>query len=390
MADNPPQFKGFQVLSRLGRGGMGTVWKALDLTLQRPVAVKLLAADLASDPKFVERFLREARYLARLRHPSLVTIHDVVTVGPAPYLVMEYVEGSTLAAHLAKGRLPWDQARALLEPVLSAVAAVHATGLIHRDLKPGNVLMDAEGRPKVVDFGLAKDASEAALTMEGTILGTPEYMAPEQAKGDPVSPASDVYSLGVMAYHMVSGRSPFQGPSTVAVLRMVCQGEPAPLSQVAPDLPPGARAWIQKAMAKEPSARFRDAAEMLKALQDGDARSFSPRHPAAAPREEAASAVHGLSRPPNPLASPSRRWLIAGGILAAVLLVAVLKWLPEAPLPQAVLSLPASGSRTEGGLKAIVPTADGGHEVVLRVGGEDRKISVPPGAKAELNLESGP
>ena len=148
-----PQLKGLQVPAKLGSGGMGTVWKALDLTLQRPVAVKLLASDLASDPKFVERFLREARYLARVRHPSLVTIHDVVTSGPVPYLVMEYVEGSTLGRRLGRGRLPWAEARALLEPILSGVAAVHAGGLVHRDLKPGNILMDAEGLPKVMDLG---------------------------------------------------------------------------------------------------------------------------------------------------------------------------------------------------------------------------------------------
>ncbi len=393
MADKPPQFKGLQVLSRLGRGGMGTVWKALDLALQRPVAVKILSAELARDPKFVERFLREARYLARVRHAGLVTIHDVVTSGPVPYLVMEYVEGSTLARRLGKAPIPWSEARGLLDAVLSGVAAVHAAGLVHRDLKPGNILLDGEGRPKVMDFGLAKDASEAALTMEGAILGTPEYMSPEQAKGDPVSTASDVYSLGVIAYQMATGKPPFQGASTVATLRMVCQDEPAPLEQAAPGLTPAARTWIQRAMAKDPAGRFRDAAAMLRALRETDAPSFSARPPAAPARDEAASAVHGSGSPRNPGASISRRkWAFAGIVVVATLLLAVLLKSPAGPLPRAVLSLSTSGpgSRVEGGLKAIVATPDGGHEVLLRIGGEDRRVSIPPGAKAELTLETGP
>jgi serine/threonine-protein kinase len=368
-----PALPGLKVLSQLGEGGMGTVYKALDGRLGRTVAVKVLAAHLASDPAFVTRFLREARYLAQVRHDSLVTIYDVVTAGATPYFVMEHVEGDSLAGHLeARGPLPWNEAWRLLDPILAAVAAIHGAGLVHRDLKPGNVLLDKEGRAKVMDFGLAKGLSDAALTQEGVILGTPEYMAPEQAKGDAVGPPADVYALGVLAYRMVSGSLPFKGANTMATLRMHCQDEPAPLGERVPGIPAGVAAWIARAMNKPPEARFRDAGEMRRAMAEGLASSGGT-------TPEAARA---------PVSSPvgrKRLWLVGGAVAGLLLLLAVVRsWRKEPALPEAVLSL--GGQTLRGTLLGIASLADGGHRIRLRVDGREREILLGEGQEASLAL----
>ena len=368
--DSPPALPGLKLLAKLGQGGMGTVWKAQDLGLQRTVAVKLLSGELAVDPDFVARFQREARYLARVKHPNLVTIYDVVTAGAIPYLVMEYVEGSTLARRLAKGAMPWGEAEPLLKELLEAVSAIHAAGLVHRDLKPANILLDASGRVKVMDFGLAKDASAAALTQEGMLLGTPEYMSPEQARGAAVSPASDVYALGIIAYQMLSGKPPFKGAGTGATLRMQCQDDPAPLA--AQGLPPSEAAWILRALAKEPEARFKDASEMRRAL--------GARIPAPSPAAP-------LPAAPPPSRPAWMRW--AAGLAGAVLALAVLKGLRDRgqrPPTWAALTL-AGQSALRGELVSIRPLPEGGHVVALKVDGEERAIEIPAGQSADLTLE---
>ena len=370
-----PVLPGLKILSQLGEGGMGTVYKALDERLGRTVAVKVLAGHLAGDKAFVARFLREAQYLAKVRHDSLVTIYDVVTTGFTPYFVMEHVDGSTLAEHLARrGRLPWNGAWGLLDPVLSALAAVHAAGLVHRDLKPGNILLDGEGRPKVMDFGLAKGGSDASLTQEGVILGTPEYMAPEQAKGDPVGSPADVYALGVLAYQMVSGRLPFKGANTMATLRMHCQEEAPSLAAMAPGLSPAVEAWIGRAMAKDPRERFHDAGEMRRAM-------------VAASGGSTTAAVQVPARPSN---GRKRLWLAAGAAGLLLLLAAAWSWRkahrppPLPPLPEAVLSL--DGQVLRGTLLGIAPLADGGHRIRLRVDGREREILLGEGQEASLSL----
>ncbi len=374
-----PVLPGLKVLSKLGEGGMGTVYKALDERLGRTVAVKVLAGHLAGDKAFVTRFLREAQYLAKVRHDNLVTIYDVVTAGATPYFVMEHVEGESLAEHLeARGRLPWNEAWRLLDPILAAVGAMHAAGLVHRDLKPGNILLDREGRPKVMDFGLAKGRSDAALTQEGIILGTPEYMAPEQAKGDPVGSPADVYALGILAYQMVSGRLPFKGASTMATLRMHCQEEAPSLVAMAPGLSPAVEAWIARAMAKDPRTRFRDAGEMRRAMAEGVKASGG---------STTTSAARPLLRPP-PRGRKAR--LVGGGailLIALLVLVAVKsrRRPPASPaLPVAVLSL--EGETLRGILLGIVPTEEGGHRIRLRVDGREREVLIAPGQEASLAL----
>ena len=370
----PPELPGMKILGLLGRGGMGTVWRALDERLGRTVAVKVLAPPLAGEAAFLERFQREARYLARVRHPNLLEVYDAFAVGRSPCLVMECVEGESLARRLARGRLPWPEARGILEAVLGALAAVHAAGLVHRDLKPANIQLDASGRPRVMDFGLAKDASESSLTQEGMILGTPEYLAPEQAKGDPVGAAADVYAVGVIAWEMAAGRAPFKGASSVATLRMQCQDEPESLERVAPEVPGADRAWIGRALRKDPAGRFRDAAEMLLGLQ-GQGRAT----PAPAP------ALPVPAVPPAPAGNRGRRTLfrVAAGLLGLLVALLVLR-LRDGPLPRAVLDL--GDERVEGGLLSVHAVPGGGHVVTLRQGGRDRAFRVPSGKEAELSL----
>ena len=362
-----PEIPGLSHLQRLGEGGMGTVYRALDERLGRKVAVKILAERLRSDHAFTERFVREARYLARVAHPNLVTIYDASEA----CLVMELVEGTTLARHLAaRGRLPWEEARRLLDSILAAVAAIHAAGLVHRDLKPGNVLMDLEGRPKVMDFGLAKDASEAALTQAGMILGTPEYMSPEQAKGDAVGPATDVYALGAMAYEMLAGRPPFRGGGTATILRMQCEAELPALAPLAPALPDEASAWVERALSKSPASRFKDAGEMRRALA------------AISEAEGGSTTVVTIARLP---ASRSRRlspW-IWGGAAALVLLFVSLA-LRRSGMPRAVLE--TGGKRLEGRLRSISLLPGGGHRIVLEVGNREESVDLPPGEEGRLTF----
>ena len=358
-----PSLPGFRVEGRLGEGGMGAVYRAFDERLGRRVAVKVLSERLKADRAFVERFEREARLQARVAHPNLVTIYDASD----GFLVMEYVEGTTLDRHLAsRGRLPWEEARRLLDGVLSAVAALHAAGLVDRDLKPANVLMDAEGRPKVMDFGLAKGASEAALTQDGMILGTPEYMSPEQAKGDVVGPATDVYALGALAYEMLSGRPPFRGAGTAAVLRMQCEARPEALLPLAPGLGPDAAAWVHRALVKAPSARFRDAGEMLRAL------------PPAASRDDARTTV--ITGPTAPRRRFPWAWAAAGLLGLLALLLFLRPGMPGA-------SIETGGRKVEGRLEAIEPLPGGGHRVRIRFGGKEESVDLPPGQEGRLILK---
>ena len=289
------------------------------------------------------------------------------------------MEGDSLAGHLeARGRLPWNEAWRLLDPILAAVAAMHAAGLVHRDLKPGNILLDKEGRAKVMDFGLAKGQSDFALTQEGVILGTPEYMSPEQAKGDPIGPPADVYALGILAYQLVAGRLPFKGATTMATLRMHCQEEAPALVAMAPGLTPFVEDWIGRAMAKDPRARFRDAGEMRRAMVAG---VESSRGTTAVTARAPAGTSSGEGR--------KRLWLVVGAaaVLLLVLGVVAKSWKrapSPPPLPEVVLSLP--GETLLGTLLGIAPLADGGHRIRLRVDGREREILLREGQEATIRL----
>jgi serine/threonine-protein kinase len=252
----------------LGQGGMGTVYLARDEQLGERVAVKVIAASQASDPAAAaERFRREVAAARKVTHQNVVRIHDLTEEGPRLLLSMEYVDGMTLASYLGRvGAVRLDEARHLLGQICDALCAAHQAGIVHRDLKPQNVLLDHEKRVKVIDFGLARATFMAGMTATGLILGTPEYMAPEQVRGLGCDARTDLYSLGAMAYHVVTGRPPFSGETPIAVGFQHVTEAPRPPRQLRSDLPESVDAAILKALSKDPQQRFADAADFKRAL----------------------------------------------------------------------------------------------------------------------------
>lgn len=250
---------------------MAEVYLATDLLLNRAVAVKILHARFAGDREFVERFRREARAAASLSHPNVVNIYDVGEDQDTHYIVLEYVKGRNLKDILRRyGPLPIRQATFVARAVAAALAAAHRQNLIHRDVKPHNILITDEGRVKVTDFGIARAASAATLTHTGTLLGSVHYFSPEQARGQPAGPQSDVYSLGVVLYEMLTGRVPFTSDTPVGVALKHLQEEPVPPSRYRRRLPERLEAIVLRAMAKDPSQRYPSPADML-----ADLRAFS-------------------------------------------------------------------------------------------------------------------
>jgi eukaryotic-like serine/threonine-protein kinase len=257
-----PHISGYEVLEVLGRGGMGVVYAARHLRLGRSVALKMLLAGPFAGPQQLERFLREAQAVAGLRHPNVVQLFDVGEVDGRPYFTMELVEGGSLALKLAESPLPGREAAALAATVAEAVQAAHQSGIVHRDLKPGNILLTADGRPKVTDFGLARRLThEGELTLSGAPIGTPSYMAPEQARGDngAIGPTTDVYALGAILYECLTGRRPFHADTTAATLQQVLTTEPVPPTRLNPRVPRDLETICLKCMQKEPPRRYASA-----------------------------------------------------------------------------------------------------------------------------------
>jgi eukaryotic-like serine/threonine-protein kinase len=248
----------YRLVRPLGHGGMATVYLGHDSELDRPVAVKLLAENLAGDAAFRQRFLREARLAARLSHPNVVSVYDAGEEADGrPYIVMEHVDGETLADLLhERGRLPADEAVGLALQACRGLEHAHVAGLVHRDVKPQNLLLRTDGTLKIADFGIARAAESTGLTQAGTILGTAAYLSPEQALGEEVTSAADVYSLGAVLYELLTGEVPFRGDNFVAVaMRHI--NEPVPsVRERRPDVSPRLDAAIRRAMAKDPRERY--------------------------------------------------------------------------------------------------------------------------------------
>ena len=208
----------YRLDAQVGTGGMSTVYRAFDATLERRVAIKLMHRDIAADSDQLERFRREARAVAQLSHPHIVGVIDAGEEDGRPYIVFEYVEGETLKDRIRRlGRLPVDEAIAYAIEIARALGAAHGRGIVHRDVKPQNVLVDEEGSAKVTDFGIARSMDDSGLTAEGRVLGTTDYVSPEQALGHDVNGQSDIYSLGVVLYEMLTGDVPFHGENQVSV-----------------------------------------------------------------------------------------------------------------------------------------------------------------------------
>jgi serine/threonine-protein kinase len=253
----------YRLAERIATGGMGEVWRARDELLDRDVAVKLLKHEYADDEGFVQRFRAEAKHAAGLAHPGIAGVFDYGEGAGTSYLVMELVPGEPLSAMLAReGRLPAGRALEIVEQAARGLEAAHAGGVIHRDIKPGNILVCPDGTVKLTDFGIARAADAVPLTKTGTVMGTAHYLSPEQSNGRPVTPASDVYSLGVVAYECLAGRRPFDGDNPVGIAMAHLYEDPPPLP---PDVPEPAAHLVLQALSKEPADRFATAAAFAKA-----------------------------------------------------------------------------------------------------------------------------
>jgi serine/threonine-protein kinase len=258
----------YRVLKRLGTGGMAEVWRAEDEVLGRNVALKLLGSRYAEDPEFRERFRREARAAAGLAHPNIVGIFDRAEWEGTPYIAMELVDGRTLKdLVIDKGPMPVNVAVDLTEQLLKALGYAHKRGIVHRDVKPQNVILDGEGQAKVADFGIAR-AVNSDMTETGAIVGTVQYLSPEQAHGQPVDQRSDLYSAGVVLYELLTGRVPFDGEAPVSIALKHVSERPVPPSQLRPGIPPAIESVVMRALEKDPAYRFQSAEEFITALEN--------------------------------------------------------------------------------------------------------------------------
>ena len=355
----------YRLIERIGAGGMSVVYKAQDLALGRLVAIKVLHESLTGDSAFLERFRKEARAAASLSHPNVVTVHDVGQDGDRHYIVMELVEGDDLKAIIRRwAPLPLEKALDFTVQICQGVGYAHRAGFVHCDVKPQNVLVTSGGRAMVADFGIARVISEATMSRSDLNWGTPHYFSPEQAAGEPATPSSDVYAIGVMLFEMLTGRLPFEAEAPAALALMHIREDPPLVTDLRPSVPTPVAKIVQKVLAKEPSARYRTAEQLGRILQSFHQESGQatramptqkpapsrplPARPAPVPRAvqpRPPSIVQETPRRPSETADLGPDWLAI--FLGAVALLAILGLIPlwafvyqaysqPAPLPEIV------------------------------------------------------
>jgi eukaryotic-like serine/threonine-protein kinase len=408
----------YEISGEIGRGGMATVYLARDQLLDRPVAVKVLSAEFAADPANVERFRREARSAARLNHPNIVAIYDWGGAHGTYYIVMEYVPGQTLRQLIhTYGHLAPHDAVPIAAQIADALEYAHQNGVVHRDVKPGNVLVDPDGQIKVADFGIARAESASGLTRTGAVLGTATYFSPEQAQGRPLDGRSDVYALGVVLYEMITGVPPFDGASPVSVAYKHVREEPTPPSRVVAGIPGALDRIVLTAMAKDVTQRYQSAsalqADLLRfergrPLVGGPAAgepatAIAPAIPAAAGgRRPPSSPTYAEPRP----AAKDRRWapIAAVGIAFALLIALIVVLIvqsdigggggsaPTADVP-GVVGQPfdqAAASLQAAGLESIREDIDAPDQPAAVVLSQDPEAGrkAPKGSKVTLKVSS--
>ncbi len=368
MATAPRSFSNrYEIVRTIARGGMADVYLARDQLLDRPVAVKVLFAEFARDPSFVERFRREAQAAANLSHPNIVAIYDWGQEDDTYFIVMEYVDGQSLREVLrSRGKLPVHESVQIAAEIAGALAYANRSGVVHRDVKPGNVLITPGGVVKVTDFGIARAGTSEALTQTGSVMGTATYFSPEQAQGLPVDGRSDVYSLGVVLYEMLTGAPPFSGDTPIAVAYKHVREEPSAPSRQVPGLSPDLERIVLTAMAKDPDSRYQSADDLRTDLL----RFLRGQPPIAAPVTAEIAAITGdytaaqptVAAPAVPPAATGRvtqteeRRSRRGPIIAVIALLVVIAAVVAA------LLLTRGGS----GPKVTVPNVVGQQEAAAR------------------------
>lgn len=357
----------YQVLARLGRGGMAEVYKGYQPNLDRYVAIKVLHPSMVEEADFVERFQREARNVARLRHPNIVQVVDSDVQGDFYFMVMEYLDGPTLRAaleevHRRGEEMPLGVALRIVSDVAAALNYAHEMGVVHRDVKPANIMLDRTGRVILTDFGVAKMLSGTKLTATGTVLGTPAYMSPEQGAGQPGDARSDIYSLGVVLYELATGRLPYDADTPLAILLKHAH-DPLPLPRtVNPSLPEKVERILLRALAKAPAIRYQTVQAMLDDIASLPPKTIPQSQPGALDtRTLAARAPMGPPAPPPRTPPPARvpeqstgarprgRFLLGGGVVLAIVGCLGLVGLVG-------LALVLTGTVPLGGLAAVLPT----------------------------------
>lgn len=369
MSSHPEKVGRYEIRGEIGRGAMGRVYRGFDPQLGREVAIKMIATSLAGGrddgEEIAARFLREARVAARLQHPGVVAIYDAGREGDSLYLVMELIDGETLAERLSRGEFPpIEEALELVAQAADALAAAHATQIVHRDIKPGNLMITRGGRVKVADFGVAKAVGESTeLTRTGMMVGSPAYMAPEQVKGQSLDGRSDLFSLGVVLYEMLLRRKPFPADTVTSLVYQILHEDPMADAAIASTLRPGVSEFLRQALAKDREERIPDAETFATGARELAAEPASATAPtkllARRTTTSARAAASGPGKgaapvPERPKEGPSRRGLWAALAVAVAVVALVLVWSLRTPPPPEI-GAPAATATAETGQPLAQP-----------------------------------